>query len=90
MGEGRQKGGRCRCGGAPTCNVTPLVSASTITLIILGGCEFRHNISPVFKKVIDGTYIDNLIVCTSESDCLYVCLFICSSSGLSHSPRGIL
>ena len=24
MGEGRQKGGRCRCGGAPTCNVTPL------------------------------------------------------------------
>ena len=25
MGEGRQKGGRCRCGGAPACNVTPLV-----------------------------------------------------------------
>ena len=25
MGEGRQKGGRCRCGGAPTCNVTPLL-----------------------------------------------------------------
>ena len=24
MGEERQKGGRCRCGGAPTCNVTPL------------------------------------------------------------------
>ena len=33
MGEGRQKGGRCRCGGAPTCNVTPLstvVLASTV------------------------------------------------------------
>ena len=28
MKEGRQKGGRCRCGGAPTCNVTPLCSMS--------------------------------------------------------------
>ena len=29
-GEGRHKWGRCRCGGAPTCNVTPLVLLGNI------------------------------------------------------------
>ena len=29
MGEGRQKRGRSRCGGAPTCNVTPLTERQT-------------------------------------------------------------
>ena len=44
MGEGRQKGGRCRCGGAPTCNVTPLKPRPVIV---------------VFKKEETATYWHN-------------------------------
>ena len=56
MGEGRQKGGRCRCGGAPTCNVTPLG----------GGFKYwglkKHRVTEVRENVLQ-VLITELSVC---------------------------
>ena len=49
MEEGRQIGGRCRCGGAPTCNVTPLDS------------RFLDNYRPVSTLPIFGKIYEKLI-----------------------------
>ena len=44
MGEGRQKGGCCWCGGAPTCNVTPLLAIHAAS-----GCNTVSALSGIGK-----------------------------------------
>ena len=51
MGEGRQKGGRCRCGGAPTCNVTPLAVRKLLPKTIC----YKEGVQSAVKTYADVT-----------------------------------
>ena len=56
MGEGRQKGGHCRCGGAPTCNVTPLVSSTKLLgVTIHNRLSWIPHINDLYKKLKSAT-----------------------------------
>ena len=61
MGEGRQKGGRCRCGGAPTCNVTPLVKYCVVNIYSPNNDDYEL-IENLFLETLGRSREDHLIM----------------------------
>ena len=58
MEEGRQKGGRCRCGGAPTCNVTQLIYSTIILKLI-----YLKELDMLFAISYDDSEVINNVSC---------------------------
>ena len=69
MGEGRQKGGRCRCGGAPTCNVTPLFDCPVKRRQLMG--------QTVYKSVAG---YRSILIYLFQQNCNYKSAFVMSNT----------